>query len=101
MLLENSAEWKLAQKNMSSETEALIRICESLPEAKRHEVADFVRFLAARQDDERWESLLAYPQSRPKTPFSASPPQKAKRRLIRPACEISHEAQLLACLHCT
>jgi hypothetical protein len=51
---------------MSSITEELIRICESLPEARRNEVADFARFLAARQDDERWESLLAYPEARPK-----------------------------------
>lgn len=51
---------------MSTETEELIRICESLPAAKRGEVADFARFLAVRQDDERWESLIATPQSRPK-----------------------------------
>ena len=51
---------------MSKETEELIRICESLPEAKRSEVADFARFLAYRQDDERWESLLTYPNPRPK-----------------------------------
>jgi hypothetical protein len=51
---------------MSSITEELIRICESLPEARRNEVADFARFLAARQDDERWENLLAYPEARPK-----------------------------------
>ncbi len=51
---------------MSIETEELIRICEALPESKRAEVTDFARFLAARQDDERWESLLAYPKPRPK-----------------------------------
>jgi hypothetical protein len=51
---------------MSVETQELIRICEALPEGKRGEVVDFARFLAARQDDERWESLIAYPQSRPK-----------------------------------
>ena len=50
---------KTAMTAMSSITEKLIRICESLPEAQRNEVADFARFLAARQDDERWESLLA------------------------------------------
>ena len=33
---------------MSTETQELIRICESLPEAKRAEVADFARFLMAR-----------------------------------------------------
>jgi len=42
---------------MSAETQELIRICESLPESKRSEVADFARFLLARQDDERWETI--------------------------------------------
>ena len=51
---------------MSNITQELIRICESLPEAQQNEVADFARFLAARQDDERWESLVAYPKPRPK-----------------------------------
>ncbi|MDB6027797.1 MAG: hypothetical protein JWM68_4020 [Verrucomicrobiales bacterium] len=50
---------------MSSETEELIRICESLPPAKRNEIADFARFLAARQEDERWDNLVAYPERRP------------------------------------
>jgi hypothetical protein len=51
---------------MSMETEELIRICESLPEDKRAEVADFARFLLARQDDERWERLIAFGRRRPK-----------------------------------
>lgn len=51
---------------MSTDTQELIRICESLPEAKRAEVADFARFLLARQDDERWEQLLASGKRRPK-----------------------------------
>lgn len=51
---------------MSVETEELVRICESLPPAKRSEVTDFARFLAARQDDDRWENLLAYPVARPR-----------------------------------
>jgi hypothetical protein len=50
---------------MSTETEELIRICESLPEAKRAEVADFARFLLACQDDERWEQLIASPERLP------------------------------------
>lgn len=50
---------------MSVDTEELVRIWESLPPAKRTEVADFARFLAARQDDDRWEALLAYPVTRP------------------------------------
>ena len=51
---------------MSTETQELIRICEALPEGKRTEVADFARFLLARQDDERWEQLIASGQRRPK-----------------------------------
>lgn len=51
---------------MSTETQELIRICESLPEGKLAAVADFARFLLARQDDERWEQLIASPQRRPK-----------------------------------
>ena len=51
---------------MSSKTQELIRICEQLPDDKRGEVADFARFLLARQDDERWEQLLASPDPRPK-----------------------------------
>ncbi len=51
---------------MSTETEELIRICESLPEEKRAEVADFARFLLARGDDERWEQLIASGQRRPR-----------------------------------
>jgi hypothetical protein len=51
---------------MNMETQELIRICESLPEVKRAEVADFARFLLAREDDERWEQLIASSQRRPK-----------------------------------
>jgi hypothetical protein len=51
---------------MNSDTQALIEICESLPEQKRAEVADFARFLLAQQDDARWEHLIASPQRRPK-----------------------------------
>lgn len=40
-------------------------LCEVLPPEKREEVADFARFLIARQQDERWETLLADPRSRP------------------------------------
>ncbi len=52
--------------SMSMETEELMRICESLPDDKRAEVADFARFLLAREDDERWERLIAFGQRRPK-----------------------------------
>ena len=51
---------------MSIETHELIRICESLPEEKRAEVADFARFLLAQEDDDRWEQLIASGQRRPK-----------------------------------
>lgn len=51
---------------MSTDTQELIRICESLPEPQRAEVADFARFLLARQDEDRWEQLLAAPGRRPR-----------------------------------
>jgi len=51
---------------MSTETQELIQICEALPEGKRVEVADFARFLLARQEDERWEQTIASTQRRPK-----------------------------------
>lgn len=41
-------------------------MCEALPENKQAEVADFARFLLARQDDEAWEQRLAYPKHRPR-----------------------------------
>src|SRR5580700_5933999 len=50
---------------MSTETQELIRLCEQLPEAKRIEVADFVRFLLAQEDEERWEQIIASPTPRP------------------------------------
>ena len=60
---------------MSTETQELIRICESLPAEKRAEVADFARFLLAREDDERWEQLVASGQRRPR--LDAFPRQSA------------------------
>jgi hypothetical protein len=51
---------------MSHETEELIRICESLPSAKRSEVTDFARFLAAREDDAHWEGIINDSASRPR-----------------------------------
>ena len=50
---------------MSTETQELVRICESLPPDKRNEVADFARFLLDRQGDERWEQVIADPKRRP------------------------------------
>ena len=51
---------------MSSETKELLEICEQLPRPRREEVADFARFLLARESDERWEELIASPHGRPK-----------------------------------
>ena len=51
---------------MSTETKEIIAICEALPPAKQSAVAEFARFLLAREDDERWEHLLAQPGRRPK-----------------------------------
>lgn len=51
---------------MSVETQELLSICEQLPEAKRVEVADFARFLLAREGDERWEQIIAETKPRPK-----------------------------------
>jgi len=51
---------------MSTETQDLIRICEALPERERAEVADFARFLLAKQDDNAWEQIIADPGGHPK-----------------------------------
>lgn len=51
---------------MSSTTEEIIQVCESLPADKQAELADFARFLLARQDDEAWERQLASPHARPR-----------------------------------
>jgi hypothetical protein len=51
---------------MSSVTEEIIRVCEVLPADKQSELADFARFLLARQDDEAWERVIAFPQARPR-----------------------------------
>ncbi|GDY20334.1 hypothetical protein LBMAG56_16790 [Verrucomicrobiota bacterium] len=51
---------------MSVTTEEIVRVCEILPAEKQTEVADFARFLLARQDDEAWEQRLAQSQPRPR-----------------------------------
>jgi hypothetical protein len=51
---------------MSFETQELLSICEQLPEAKRAEVADFARFLLAREGDKRWEQIISETKPRPK-----------------------------------
>lgn len=44
----------------------IAELCESLPPEKRDEVADFARFLLSRQQDERWEKIMAEDRSRPR-----------------------------------
>jgi hypothetical protein len=44
----------------------IAELCEALPPGKREEVADFARFLLARQNDARWESLLDDPRPLPR-----------------------------------
>ena len=51
---------------MSSDTQELIRISEQLPEAERAELADFARFLLAKQQDDAWDRTLADSKPRPK-----------------------------------
>ena len=51
---------------MSATTEEIIRVCESLPPEKQSEVADFARFLLARQGDEAWEHLIDSSKRRPR-----------------------------------
>jgi hypothetical protein len=51
---------------VSTETKEIIAICEALPPAKQSAVAEFARFLLSREDDERWEKLLAHPARRPR-----------------------------------
>jgi hypothetical protein len=49
-----------------TETKEIIAICEALSPEKQSAVAEFARFLLSREDDERWEQLLAHPARRPK-----------------------------------
>jgi len=51
---------------MSTKTQDLIRICEQLPEDKQTEVADFARFLLAKEGDDQWEQMIADAKPRPK-----------------------------------
>ncbi len=51
---------------MSAETEDLVRICDALPKEKRSEVADFARFLLARESDAAWDRTLDDPRGHPK-----------------------------------
>ena len=51
---------------MTLKPRKLIRICDALPQEKRTEVADFARFLLARESDEAWERTLGDPGGHPK-----------------------------------
>jgi len=44
---------------MTRAAEEILQACNALPEDKQAELADFARFLLARQDDEAWERRLA------------------------------------------
>ncbi len=51
---------------MSNTTAEIVEVCEALPPDKQVELADFARFLLARQEDEAWEQRIADPQPRPR-----------------------------------
>ena len=51
---------------MTIATKEILAICDALPEDKQAEVADFARFLLARQQDEAWDRTLADPKPRPR-----------------------------------
>jgi hypothetical protein len=44
----------------------ITELCEALTPEKREEVADFARFLLARQDDASWETRINDPSPRPR-----------------------------------
>lgn len=44
----------------------IAKLCESLPPAKRDEVADFARFLLFREQDAHWENIVDDPTPRPR-----------------------------------
>lgn len=47
-------------------TTEIAELCDALPPDKREEVADFARFLLARQQDEHWEAIISDPEPRPR-----------------------------------
>ena len=51
---------------MSRTTAEIVQVCESLPPDKLDALAEFARFLLARQEDEAWEQLIADPTARPR-----------------------------------
>lgn len=44
----------------------ITELCEALTPEKREDVADFARFLLARQDDASWETRIDDPSPRPR-----------------------------------
>lgn len=64
-LLEFCPVWDYAM-TMSSIMTEIMQVCEALPADKQSQLADFARFLLARQDEEAWESRIDYPKTRPR-----------------------------------
>ncbi len=51
---------------MSIATLEIVEVCEALSPEKQSEVADFARFLLAREQDAKWERLLGETRPRPR-----------------------------------
>ena len=51
---------------MSRATDDILQVCAALSPPKQAEVADFARFLLARESDEAWERTLSDVTPRPK-----------------------------------
>ena len=51
---------------MSSTTEEIVQLCETLPEDKAREVVDFARFLQQQAGDREWERIIAERRTYPK-----------------------------------
>ena len=83
---------------MSNATQEIIRVCEALPEDKQVEVADFARFLLARQEDEAWERRLPDSKPRPKLEAFLRESAEGDAPLDLTRCEFTCPAQLLALL---
>jgi hypothetical protein len=52
--------------HMTAITQEIVNICGALPDEQLAEVADFARFLLARQQDDAWEQRLHDPKPRPR-----------------------------------
>lgn len=51
---------------MTKSIQEIAEICESLPEGRQAEVADFARFLLAREEEQAWEKEWETVKSRPR-----------------------------------